>query len=171
MVVHGEVQIGLSRETRDRRVVTELLYEDDLLLVARADHRFASRELVEISELAADRFILFDTTSSYHELTSALLRDAGLPKDHILELDNIAAAKRMVERGVGVSILPAVAVSDALASGRLRSIRWAGSEVMHRRAVMLRRAAAADSGVVRDFCALLRTIPELIPGARRITEL
>jgi len=39
-----------------------------------------------------------------------------------MDLDNIAAAKRMVERGLGVALLPATAVADALTDGRLHEL-------------------------------------------------
>ena len=46
--------------------------------------------------------------------TNALFRVAGVVPRGVTEVDNIEAAKRMVERGLGVALLPGTAVADAL---------------------------------------------------------
>ena len=48
---------------------------------------------------------------------------AGVVPRGVMELDNIEAAKRMVERGLGVALLPGTAVADALSGGSLREMR------------------------------------------------
>ncbi len=168
MVVRGEVQLGLTRESRDRRVLIRPLYEDDLVLVARPDHPISARGEIDVSELHDVRFVLFDRSSTYYEQTSTLLRDAGISRDMVMELDNIAAAKRMVEHGLGVALLPTTAVSDALVSGALRSIRLTGVQLVRRPVVLvLRRTRTARPPAAEALCELLGHVPDLIPGTRR----
>src|SRR3712207_7368503 len=54
--------------------------------------------------------ILFDNDSSYYEQTQALFRNAGIRELRTLEVDNIEAAKRMVEHRLGVAFLPRTAI-------------------------------------------------------------
>ena len=56
------------------------LYEDRLVLVVDPAHPFAERRTHPARARSRDeQLILFDRTSSYHELTSALFRDGGRP--------------------------------------------------------------------------------------------
>src|SRR6266850_1910050 len=97
--------------------------EDEMLLVVAARHPFAARGKVRMDELAAERLILFDRTSSYHELTSSLFRQAGVVPASTLELDNVEAAKKMVQQGLGVALLPRMALAAELRSRSLRPVR------------------------------------------------
>ena len=101
MVVRGEVSLAIVREMRDARIVSRPIYEDELVLVARPDHPFAQAGRVDVAAITGSQLILFDRTSSYYDLTNALFRAAGVVPRGVMELDNIEAAKRMVERGLG----------------------------------------------------------------------
>ena len=118
LVAHGQVELGIVRQMRDARVRSRPLYEDELVLVARPDHPFAMAGEVDVSEISHAQLILFDRTSSYYDVTNALFRVAGVVPRGVTEVDNIEAAKRMVERGLGVALLPGTAVADTLI-GRL----------------------------------------------------
>ena len=117
LVARGEVELGIVRQLRDARVRSRPLYEDELLLAARPDHPFAVAGAVDVSEIRHAQLILFDRTSSYYDVTNALFRIAGVVPRGVTEVDNIEAAKRMVERGLGVALLPGTAVADALSGG------------------------------------------------------
>ena len=55
---------------------------------------------------------------------SRIIADNGLPTGRIIEFTSIAAVKSCVFDGVGISILPEIAVSQELAAGKLASINW-----------------------------------------------
>ena len=113
--------------------------------------------------------ILFDRTSSYYDLTNALFRGAGVVPRGVMELDNIEAAKRMVERGLGVALLPGTAVAQSLAAGSLTEVTLVGAEPIERRMVMVEhQGSRAQPETAAYFVSLLRRIPELIPRARPV---
>ena len=169
LVVRGEVELGIGRQLRDPRVRSRPLYEDELLLVARPDHPLAIAGSVDVAEIRHAQLILFDRTSSYYDLTNALFRVAGVVPRGVTEVDNIEAARRMVERGLGVALLPGTAIADALSGGSLREIELAGAEPIRRRIVAIERVGGRPSSeFVATMWKLLDQIPELIPRARRI---
>ncbi len=170
-VVRGEVALGLVRELRDQRVSSRPLYEDELVLVARPDHPFAERGRIDVRRLSEARLIFFDRTSSYYDLTNALLRQAGVSPQGIMELDNIEAAKRMVERGLGVALLPGTAVADALAAGKLVRVALVGADPIRRRIVSVERSQPVEpTAALVAFRELLGRIPELVPGAGAVSR-
>jgi len=172
LVVRGEVELGIVRQLRDARVHSRPLYEDELVLVTRPDHAFADAGSVDVAEISHVQLILFDRTSSYFEVTNALFRAAGVVPRGITEVDNIEAAKRMVERGLGVALLPGTAVADALSTGSLREIELGGAATIRRQIVAVERPGArSTSSFSTTMWDLLERIPELIPRALPISAI
>ena len=152
LVLREEVDVGLVRALHHRDIVSTPLYEDRLLLVVEPGHRFAEHGRIRLAEIAGEQLILFDRTSSYHELTNALFRRAGVAPEGVMELDNIDAAKKMVEQGFGVALLPHTSVKDELADGRLAAVAIRDAEPVRREIVAVRRKdAGAPTGAVATF--------------------
>src|SRR5512145_1781377 len=119
LVLREQVDIGLVRELRHPDIVSTPLYEDRVILVVEPGHRFAGRSRIRLDEISREQLVLFDRTSSYSELTNAVFRGAGVRPEGVMELDNIDAAKKMVQQGFGVALIPYTAVADELAAGLL----------------------------------------------------
>jgi DNA-binding transcriptional LysR family regulator len=155
LVLREQVDVGLVRALQHRDIVSTPLYEDRLVLVADPSHPFASSERIRVEEIAAEQLILFDRTSSYHELTSALFRTAGVSPAGVMELDNIDAAKKMVEQGFGVALLPHTSVREEIGAGTLAEVTIQGAQPVRRQIVAIRRRdAGPPTGAV---AALLDT--------------
>lgn len=156
LVLRGEAHIGLGRPIRNADIELIPVFEDEMVLVVSARHPFASRGKVRMDELAEERLILFDRTSSYHELTSSLFRNAGIVPASTLELDNVEAAKKMVQQGLGVALLPRMALGQELRARSLRPVRLLGAPVVRRPIVALRRKDAGPPiGPVAGFLETL----------------
>jgi DNA-binding transcriptional LysR family regulator len=86
-----------------------------------------------------------------------------------MELDNIDAAKKMVEQGLGVALLPHTAVADELHAGSLTAVALAGLSFPKRQIVIFRRRdAGPTSGPLEAFMNCLSDLrPALQEAARR----
>ena len=156
------MQICLVREVRHPEIVGTPIYEDELVLVVDRAHRLARRVLIGVEELAGEQLVLFDRTSSYHELTSAAFRAAGVEPSGVMELDNIDAAKKMVEQGLGVALLPQTAIAIEVAAGTLVPLVIRGVGPVRRQIVAVRRRdAGPPAGAAAAFMDMLA---ELQPG-------
>ena len=165
MVLREEVEIGLMRPIQHPDVVSVPIYEDELVLVVHRGHPFASSGRIRMDQMAGEYLILFDRTSSYHELTSSIFRQAGIHPRGYLEVDNIDAAKRMVEQRLGISLLPATSVLAEIGTGRLFPVTVADMPPVRRQIVMARRRDVGEpSAVVAGFVA---TLEALRPGRER----
>jgi DNA-binding transcriptional LysR family regulator len=152
LVLREQVDVGLVRSLRHRDIASTPLYEDRLILVVEPDHPFAGSGRIRLDEIAGQQLILFDRTSSYHELTSAFFRRAGVSPTGVMELDNIDAAKKMVEQGFGVALLPHTSVVDELTAGTLAEVTIQGAEPVRRQIVAIRRRdAGPPRGAVASF--------------------
>jgi DNA-binding transcriptional LysR family regulator len=160
MVLNDEAQIGLGRALRHPEIQLQPFYEEELILVVAPDHPFGRQGRVAMAELGSEQLIMFDRTSSYYEITHAAFLAAGVTMRGLMELDNIEAAKKMVERGLGVALLPSTAVSRELAAGVLSRVEVSDGAPMRRSIVAMRRRDAAEpTGVVAAFLELLASAP------------
>jgi DNA-binding transcriptional LysR family regulator len=156
LVLRDEVHIGLGRAIRHPELELRPFHTEDLILVCAPDHPFTSRDAVEMSEVAAQKVIMFDRTSSYYEITQGAFLTAGVSPRGLMELDSIEAAKKMVERGLGVALLPGSAVAREVASGTLRAVKMMDAPPMQNIIVAFRRRdAGAPEGIVAAFLDLL----------------
>ncbi len=165
MVLREEVEIGLMRPIPHAEIESHPLYEDPLVLVVPRAHAFVGRGQIRMAQMGSEHLILFDRTSSYHELTSSILRQAGIDPRGYIEVDNIDAAKRMVEQRLGIALLPQTSVQAEVGAGRLVPIRVTDMPEIRRQIVVVRRRGLGEpSVIVADF---LRTLDELRPDRPR----
>ncbi|HZC19133.1 MAG TPA: LysR family transcriptional regulator, partial [Rubrobacteraceae bacterium] len=149
MVLKEEVQLGLAREVSHPEVESMQLYEDELVLVVDPQHRFTEKGSAELAEVGREQLILFDYASSYYELTQSLFKNAGIREFPAIELDNIEAAKRMVEHRLGVAFLPRAAVVRSVAAGHLCLIEVEDGPEIQRPIVAIRRRDVPLTGAVQ----------------------
>jgi DNA-binding transcriptional LysR family regulator len=163
MVLAEQVDVGLVRTLRHPEIESTLLYEDRLVLVVTPDHAFSAAKSIDMDALRDEQLILFDRTSSYYELTSALFRRAGIAPVGVMELDNIEAAKKMVQQGFGIALLPRTAVASELDAGSLREVDIADAEPVRPQIVAIRRRdRSADAGAAASFIGTVEAMrPEL----------
>ena len=155
MVLADEVRLGLERAISHADVVTVPLYEDEVVLVASAQHPFAPQGTARVEELSGEALIMFNRGSSYYTLVDNALRQAGAPVSPAMELDNMEAAKKMVEQGLGIAMLPKVAVERELQQGELRQIRVRGMTMPKRQIALIYRRGRPLSRASQAFVRLL----------------
>src|SRR5207249_3075658 len=151
------------------------LFEDELVLVAGPRHRLAGRGSVSVRDLAAERLVLFERGSSIRRATDAFFHRVGVRPALALESNDTYFVKLMVEHGLGISLLPAWAVREEVASGRLVRLAVAGHRLRRPAPSPGRRGrrAGSDGPGVSELCAAAgpRTVPglagpdRLAPGA------
>ena len=163
MVLHDQVQLGIIRALANPEIETIPLYTDTLVLIAGPGHRLArspAGRQARMADLAGEVLVLFGRSSSYLEFTTATFRQAGVLPGSVLELDNIEAAKKMVERGLGVAMVPSSTVAGELAAGTLARIELVDAAPARREIVAVRRRdAGPPAGAAALFLDMLAELP------------
>jgi DNA-binding transcriptional LysR family regulator len=158
LVVRDEVQLGLGRTIRHPDLELRPFHTEVLVLVCAPDHPFTRRKDVPMAEVAAEKLIMFDRTSSYYEITQGAFLSAGVKLRGLMELDSIEAAKKMVERGLGVALLPGTAVAREVEGRTLSVVAMNDAPPMHNSIVVFRRRDAGEpEGIVAAFLELIST--------------
>lgn len=121
-LIAGEVNVGICRLTQHPEVEALHLFNDDLALVVSPRHPFAAKGRVTVAEAGKEPFLFFERSTSYHSLVYSMFLRVGVVPESVMELDSMETTKRMVEEGLGVSILPLVSVQRELEAGQLKEV-------------------------------------------------
>jgi LysR family transcriptional regulator, regulator for metE and metH len=140
----GRLDLAIvSAAVSDRRLVTKKLFEDEVVLIAARDHRFAQQPHVRLSDLRDETFYIYPPRAESRVLQEVLLPAGISPR--VEEVQLTEAITELVKAGLGVAALARWAVQPLVDSGALvaRSLTARG---VHRewRAAMPRDLARAD---------------------------
>ena len=112
----------------DKLIVTPL-FEEELLIVQYAETQSRSWKVGNIkpAQLNDAPFLLYPKRSNMRSIIDGFLAEIGVSPRVIMEADDTAAIRRMVESGFGYSILPEHALRDQ--PGHFRVFRIPGKKI------------------------------------------
>src|SRR5690606_9148491 len=99
---------------------TQLLTEELVVAASSQLSPLGDTEVIDLGRLASAPLIFFPESYELRVTTDACFRAAGLSPTPVLEGAEMDAVLRFVERGLGVAVVPAMALRDRPA---LRSVR------------------------------------------------
>jgi DNA-binding transcriptional LysR family regulator len=171
MVLDGEADIGVARSLHHPEVETTTLRDDPLILVGHPAHAAAQQSRVRLEETESWPLIFFDRGSSDWTLSQSLFRRAGLLPNVVLEVETIEAAKKMVERKLGLSFLPQIAVTTELRRGKLVAIEIINAEPLRRNLDVIHPRHRALSRDAQAFLLLLQSAAATpVPLAKKVSK-
>lgn len=163
MVLREEAEIGLARSLHHPAVETMSLRDDPLILVGHRAHWPTHARRGRLEEVADRPLVFFDRGSSDWTLTHGLFRRAGLVPNAVLEVETIEAAKRMVERGLGLAFLPHLAIAREIRRGTLVAIEIVDAEPLTRSLDVIHSRHRPLSAEALAFLRTLRTAVREVP--------
>ena len=111
-------------------LASDVLVAEDVSVVAPGSHMLAPSSVVLPKELSGETVLLPESPESgcaYRGQFERHLAEAGVVPRETMEFQSIEAVKQCVAAGMGVSVLPSVAVGSELESGALATLGWDGS--------------------------------------------
>ena len=156
MLLSDEAQVGLVRAVFHQDIETRGLIEDELVLVTNASHELANSGPVTINQLGDHPFIFFEANSSYYSLAQGLFRQHGVVPRMQMELDSMEATKKMVEEGLGIALLPRMAIESELESGVLCEIQIGDIPSASRQIALISRRGRPLGPVAQAFVDIVQ---------------
>jgi DNA-binding transcriptional LysR family regulator len=105
------------------KLTTVPFRKDELVLVTRRDHAIAVSERVAFADVVALPFVGLDQNSSLHYVLAKAAAERGRQLDLRIRVASFDAACAMVAAGLGVTILPKLAIAPYLKSFDLAAIQ------------------------------------------------
>ncbi len=148
-----ELRIG-GRPAAERLRIEPLAPQEEVA-ICPPGHPLASRRRATLQAVAAHPLLLLDRSTGARSLLDAELARVGAAPAVAMEMSSVEVLKKLVELGLGVSIVPALAVQREVAAGTLAAVRLAGLSAGRRVGMVfpaggpLPRAAAAFADIAR----------------------
>jgi LysR family transcriptional regulator for metE and metH len=149
---------------QDRRILTETLFDDELVLIVSEEHHLANEKSVTPEDLREERFLLYSPPEDNHVFRD-VLNPAGLSPSQISSLQLTEAIVELVRANMGVTMLARWAAQPYLDTGGLRLIRVAHPGVK-RRWQAKTRAGQPMPEHLADFIKFLARTVERPPRGR-----
>lgn len=111
--------------------IVEKFAEDELILICPLDHPWKDRKEIQIEELIKERMIWREAISGTRLIVENTLRKYGVldKMNNYMEIGTTQAIKSAIEAGLGISILPRLAVAKELEQGLLREVAISGVKI------------------------------------------
>ena len=156
-VLGNMVDIGLvAYPSRDLKLETIPLHKDHLVLICNPQHPLAKSKTVELSQLAGQKFIAFESDIPTRKAIDKVLKEHNVEVNYVMELDNIETVKRAVEIDAGVSIVPQGTVLQETSKQTLAELKIEGVELVRPLAAIYKKSKVL-SPAMKQFLATLKT--------------
>lgn len=134
-----DLTFSLAQVSHLPDIVTTVLLEEVMVLVADPQHPLAAKMQVLPEDLAGHGFILTEKPCGYRSLIIDMLSEFHVATGPVLEFASTGAIKECVAIGLGVSIVPQIVVEQDLAMGRLVALPWRGPQLEVKTQMMYHR--------------------------------
>jgi LysR family transcriptional regulator, hydrogen peroxide-inducible genes activator len=139
---------------------TERVRDDELLAATPRDHPIATAEAVDADALQSEDVILLEDGHCLreHALAACSLDAPRASPEGAFAATSLHTLVQMVGSGLGVSLLPAMAVDAGLASQADVAVRHLGADAPHRQIVVAWRNGSSREQEARLLAEALRTV-------------
>jgi DNA-binding transcriptional LysR family regulator len=125
-VADGEIDVSFQLEESlvASGLMVEVLIKEPLLLLAPPLHCLTSLTRVTLVDLVGETLLLTEAGCSYRNTFERTLGKENIQLSSVVELESVEAIKQCVMVGMGLTVLPAVAVEKEVAQGLLVPLAW-----------------------------------------------
>jgi len=139
----------------DPELDTYMVRREELVVIAKPNHRLATRRQISVKDLRDEYLIVQGTRSVLRERIVQALRASKIPFNFGVENVGIEAIKRMVINGLGVGFVPTMCVSEEVINGKLVALKVADLRTDWNISMVWRKDHSL-SRIARDFVDIIK---------------
>lgn len=126
-VAQGNLDLAftLEEECHDESLVVSVLMHETMLVLACPTHPLVVKDHISAIDLQGETILVTEPGCSYRKLFQKALSDSKVHNSKI-EFASVEAIKQCVIAGLGVTLLPEMAVKEEIERGALRPLAWDG---------------------------------------------
>jgi DNA-binding transcriptional LysR family regulator len=153
LIAEGVADLGIVAGTVETSALeTYPFRRDRFVLVVARDHALAKRSKIAFAQVLDHDFVGLDRASALQRFLADKASRIGQPLRLRVQLRSFDAVCRLVERNVGIGIVPETTVKRVANSMAITAV------------------ALTDPWAVRDLTICIRSLGELPPFARQLVE-
>jgi len=121
-----DIAFFLEKKINEEDFITEIEFPEPLVLLSLPKHPLAQKESVYPEDLAGEPLILTEIGCSYRALFENILAQYGIKPNAVIETENVQSIRQFAMSGLGITLLPLVAVEEECLNKRLVKLKWKG---------------------------------------------
>lgn len=121
-----DVAFSLGRKIDSEDFISEVEFDEPMLLLGYPGHPLIDKKEIFPKDIENEPLILTEMGCSYRAAFENILNEYNVKPNLVLETGSVQAIKQFTMSGLGITLLPKVAVEDEIASGKLIPLNWAG---------------------------------------------
>ena len=143
----------------DDQLETEVLFEEPFVLAVPESHPLAGSPPISLDDLAGERLLLLADGHCLRDQALDVCHLAGASEKAGFQATSLETLRQMVAAGVGVTLLPSLAVKPPVAqSDSIALVPFRDPPPSRRIAMAWRRSSALD-GFLRELAGVIRALP------------
>jgi DNA-binding transcriptional LysR family regulator len=168
-----QIAIGLIEAPAHRPdLKVEVFGEDELTLIVRPDHRWASKGRVNAAELVQEPILLREVGSGMRQFVEEYLERNGVLRQQlrtVVDLNSTEGIVAAVEAGLGIGFVPYMSIEKSLALGSVKAIQLDNGPIRRQLSIVLLNGPD-PRGLAGQLVDLLRTFdaPSLHAAPRTV---
>lgn len=129
-ISHGEIDVAfVSLPVEASNIQTELLFSDEIVAIAHANHPLAKQKVISAAALAGEPLILGEQGGNTRRRIDEFFSQSGVKPNVVMELSRQSSINKMVEKNMGVGIAGVKAVAGEIADKKLVSWWIEGAQI------------------------------------------
>ncbi|OYD06157.1 LysR family transcriptional regulator [Paludifilum halophilum] len=114
----------LESEWKEPDLVIKKLIDEPMMLITPPAHPFQEVSAMTLPALVEETFLYTERGCSYRMLFERYLQENGVSPRATMESWSVEAIKQCVMCGLGISLLPSIAVQSEIQEGKLAGVPW-----------------------------------------------
>lgn len=121
-----DVAFSLGVKIDSDEFISDIEITEPMLLLAYPGHPLLKKSEVTPKDIENEPLILTEMGCSYRAAFENILTQCSIKPNVVLETGSVQAIKQLAISGLGLTLLPKIAVDDEIANGRLVPLNWVG---------------------------------------------
>lgn len=121
---HADVVFVLDEPINSKDLHSEFLKNETFQMVVSPDHMLASRSALVVDDFHKQHFLLTEKNCSYRTHFDQSITYKGADALTELEFHSVEAIKQCAVAGLGIALLPEMALKQELSEGELVTLPW-----------------------------------------------
>ena len=107
-----------------KNLISEILHIEPLVVVSHPNHPLAAMKSVDFTDLEGQVLLLPKSDCGYRMEFEQTLAAKRVKPATVIEMNSIDAIKQTIQTGIGVTLIPEIAVRKEVGKGTLVKVRW-----------------------------------------------
>ncbi len=147
-----DLAFAVGNPVRSRQLTAKALGAEEILVVAAPSYHSAAQSDFSVQTFADEQILLTGKSCSFRQLFERVIAATRVQLKNTLELASIEAIKQCALAGMGLAVLPKMAIATELLHKRLVTLPWPGLGL--RAQIQIVRRTRPGSAALQAFWSL-----------------